>query len=71
MQSSLKGCIVHKPEDATTQCKVDKALEREGLEKSTDASEPVSLSPEAAGAMQTPLWSLLLLALAAAVAMML
>jgi hypothetical protein len=43
VESTLKSCIANKPEDETTKCKIDKALEREGLEKSTATAEPIKV----------------------------
>lgn len=70
MQFTLKQCI-GQPEDETTKCKIDKALQREGLEKSTATAKPTMSTAEptmseGAKTMQTPLWAVLLLATAGA-----
>ena len=44
--------------------KIDKALAREGLEKSTAAAEPLMFT--STGGVQTPVWALSLLATTAA-----
>jgi len=43
VEFTLRSCVVNEPEDATTKCKIDKALEREGLEKSTATAEPIKV----------------------------
>jgi hypothetical protein len=43
VEFTLRSCVVNEPEDATTKCKIDKALEREGLEKSTAIAGPIKV----------------------------
>ena len=73
LQSTLTSCV-----DKTTKCKIDKALYREGLAKSTAATEstigvPITDVPithqDSTGCVQTPLWALALLAATGAMAL--
>jgi hypothetical protein len=54
MQSALKSCVVNKPEDDTTKCKIDKALQRGDLEKSTATAEPITSTATAEPISEVP-----------------
>ena len=68
LQSTLTSCVVNKPEDETVKCKIDKALEREGLAKSSDTRQQVS-DTTGRGCVKTPLWALVLVAATCAMAL--
>ena len=62
--NSLGYALASCHDDSTAKCKIDKALAREGLEKSTAAAEPLMFT--STGGVQTPVWALSLLATTAA-----
>ena len=62
--NSLRYTLASCHDDGTAKCKIDKALAREGLEKSTAAAEPLKFT--STGGVQTPVWALSLLATTAA-----
>ena len=62
--NSLRYTLASCHDDGTAKCKIDKALAREGLEKSTAAAEPLMFT--STGGVQTPVWALSLLATTAA-----
>jgi hypothetical protein len=69
LQSTLTSCVVNKPEDETVKCKIDKALEREGLAKSSDTLDLSRQDTAGRGCVKTPLWALVLVAATCAMAL--
>ena len=75
LQSTLTSCVVNKPEDETVKCKIDKALEREGLAKSSDTQDLSGQDTTSRqdttgrGCVKTPLWALVLVAATCAMAL--
>ena len=62
----LKSTLTSCHDDGTAKCKIDKALVREGLEKSTSAAEPIKAGAASAQGVQTATWVLSLIAATAA-----
>jgi len=64
--NSLGYALASCHDDGAAKCKIDKALAREGLEKSTAAAEPIKAGQPSTGGVKTPVWALSLLATTAA-----
>ena len=62
----LKSTLTSCHDDGTAKCKIDKALVREGLEKSTSTAEPIKAGAASARGLQTATWVLSLIAATAA-----